>query len=312
MQNLILSFSVVLPLVILMLLGIFMRRINLFDSETVLKLNKAVFQVFLPVLIFNNVYTSSIEDIKNIKPAIFGASVLAGAFIVTMLLIPFIEKDNRKRGVMVQGMCRSNFVIFGIPLALSLCGPEVMGKVSVEVTIVIPVINILSVVALELFRGGRPNVKKMIKGVITNPLIIGSLLGILTLISGIKFPKVIDTSLSDIAKIATPLSLIILGASINFGAIHKNLRQLIITLCGKLVLVPLVGLTIAIACGMPKEDIAVFISVFASPTAVSSYSMAQQMDGDGDLAAQIVAFGTTFSIVTVFLWVFILKQLSFI
>jgi len=312
MANLILSFEVVAPLLILMLLGAFMLRVKLFDSDMVSKLNKAAFKVFIPVLIFNNVYTSNIEEIKNIRPALFSAAVLSVAFIITMLIIPLIEKNPKKRGVMVQGIGRSNFVIYGLPLTLSLCGEEVLGKVSVEVCIVIPIINVFSVIALEIFRGGRPNLKKVLKGVITNPLIIASLLGIAALISGIKFPKVIEGALSDTGKIATPLSLIILGASINFSAVHKNLRQLIIVLFGKLILIPLIGFTLAVIFNMPKEDIAVFIAVFASPTAVSSYTMAQQMDGDSDLAAQIVAFGTTFSILTVFLWVFVLKQLSLI
>lgn len=312
MQNLILSFEVVAPLLLLMVLGSVMLRLRLFDAYTVSKINKASFNVFIPVLVFNNVYNSSIEEIRNIRPAIFAAAVLSGVFIVTMIIIPLIEKDSRKRGVMTQGIGRSNFVIYGLPLALSLCGEQIMGKVSVEVTIVIPIINMFSVIALEIFRGGRPNIKKVLKGIVTNPLIIASVLGICALVSGIRFPKVIDGTLNDIAKIATPLSLIILGASINFSAVHKNLRQLIIVLCGKLVIVPLIGFTLAVLFNMPKDDMAVFIAVFASPTAVSSYTMAQQMDGDSDLAAQIVAFGTTLSIVTVFLWVFILKQLNLI
>jgi predicted permease len=278
----------------------------------VLKLNNLVFRVFLPVLIFNNVYTASIEDIKSVKSAIYAATVLVVSFLVCMALVPLLEKDNKKRGVMIQGMCRSNFVIYGIPLSLSLCGQAVMGKVSVAVTIVVPAINILSVIVLEMFRGRKPNVKKMLVGVLKNPLIIACLLGIAVLITQIRFPKIINTALNDVAKIATPLSLIVLGASINFGAVHNNLRQLIITLMGKLILVPLAGLSLAVLIGIPKEDIAVFIAVFASPTAVSSFTMAQQMDGDGDLAAQIVAFGTAISIVTVFFWVFILKELGWI
>lgn len=312
MSNLILSFEVVAPLLILMLLGAFMLKIKLFDADMVTKLNKVSFKVFIPVLIFYNVYNSSIEEIKNIRPAIFSAIVLSGAFIITMLIIPLLEKNPQKRGVMVQGIGRSNFVIYGLPLALSLCGEEVLGKVSVEVAIVIPIINVFSVIALETFRGGRPELKKVLKGVLTNPLIVASVLGICVLVSGIRFPEIINGALGDVGKIATPLSLIILGASINFGAVHKNLRQLVIVLCGKLIIVPLIGFTLAVLFNMPKEDMAVFIAVFASPTAVSSYTMAQQMDGDSDLAAQIVAFGTTFSILTVFLWVFILKQLNLI
>ena len=143
-------------------------------------------------------------------------------------------------------------------------------------------------------------------------MIIASALGILALLSGIKLPMIIEKTVSDFSKIATPLALVLLGASMNFKTVRGNLKQLIITISGKLIVVPFIGIGIAALLGMRGGDIALLIAALASPTAVSSYPMALQMDGDGDLAAQIVAFGTTICIVTVFLWVFILKQLGLI
>ena len=215
---------------------------------------------------------------------------------------------------MAQGICRSNFVIFGVPLCQAICGDSILGKISVAVAIVIPVINVLAVVSLEVFRGenGGFNIKKIAKGVITNPLIISSALGIIVLLSGIKLPEIAQKTISDVAKIATPLALILLGASINFSTVKGNLRQLIITISGRLVVLPLIGITLAAIIGMRGGDLALLIAALASPTAVSSYPMALQMDGDGDLAAQIVAFSTVICIFTVFMWVFALKQLGLI
>ncbi len=312
MANLIVSFEVVAPLLILMLLGAMLLRIHIFDDSIVKKMNTAVFKVFLPALIFNNVYNSSIDDVKNIGTALYTAVVIVGAFALTMFLVCFLEKDNAKRGVMVQGMCRSNFVIFGVPLCVSICGEGVLGKVSVAVAIVVPVLNILSVIVLEFFRGGRPSLKKMLKGIITNPLIISSLLGIAVLLSGIKLPKIISNSVNDVAKIATPLALVLLGASVNLSTVRGNLRQLIITISGKLIIIPFAGILVAALLGMRGGDIALLIAALASPTAVSSYPMALQMEGDGELAAQVVAFSTAICIITVFLWVFVLKQQSLI
>ena len=308
MENLIVSFEVVAPLLILMLLGGFLRRIQVFDENTVKKMNASIFKVFLPTLIFYNLYKSSVDDIKNIDTALYTAGVIICAFLLSAVVVFLVEKDNAKRGAMVQGMCRSNFVIFGVPLCASICGDSITGKISVAVAIVVPLLNILSVLVLEFFRGGKPSIKKMIKGIITNPLIIASLLGIVVLISGIKFPILIEKSVNDVAKIATPLALILLGASVNMRSVRGNLKQLVIAVTGKLILIPFVGISIAAILGMRGGDIALLISALASPTAVSSYPMALQMDSDGDLAAQIVAFSTTLCIVTVFLWVFVLKQ----
>ena len=312
MENLILSFKVVAPLLILMLLGAFMLRVHIFDDATVKKMNTAVFKVFLPALIFYNIYNSSIDDIKDIRAALYASIVLMSAFAVSSVLICLIEKDPRKRGVMVQGMCRSNFVIFGVPLCVSLCGEQILGKISVAVTIIIPVINILSVVVLEIFRGTKPNFKKILKGIITNPLTIASLLGMLALVSGIKIGSVLTNALGDVSKIATPLALILLGASIDIKKVRGNLRHLFITVFGKLAALPFVGIFIAVLMGMRNGDLALLIAALAAPTAVSSYPMALSMDGDGELAAQIVAFGTVLCIVTVFLWVFVLKQLGLV
>lgn len=313
-ENLLVSLRVVAPLLLLMILGGFLLRVKVLDSGTVKKMNGAIFKAFLPALIFNNLYNSNISDIKDIRAGAFAAAVLGGAYILSIALVMFLEKDNKKRGVMAQGICRSNFVIFGLPLCQAICGDSVLGKISIAVAIVIPVINVLAVVSLEVFRGesGGFNVKKIAKGVITNPLIISSALGIIVLLSGIKLPEIAEKTISDVAKIATPLALILLGASINFSTVRGNLRQLIITISGKLVIVPLVGITLAAIIGMRGGDLALLIAALASPTAVSSYPMALQMDGDGDLAAQIVAFSTVICIITVFLWVFALKQFGLI
>lgn len=312
MENLIVSFEVVAPLLILMLLGGFLRRIQVFDENTVKRMNASIFKVFLPTLIFYNLYKSSVDDIKNIDTALYTAGVIICAFLLSAVVVFLVEKDNAKRGAMVQGMCRSNFVIFGVPLCASICGDSITGKISVAVAIVVPLLNILSVLVLEFFRGGKPSIKKMIKGIITNPLIIASLLGIVVLISGIKLPILIEKSVNDVAKIATPLALILLGASVNMRSVRGNLKQLVIAVTGKLILIPFVGIFIAAILGMRGGDIALLISALASPTAVSSYPMALQMESDGDLAAQIVAFSTTLCIVTVFLWVFVLKQIGLI
>ncbi|MBQ3022083.1 MAG: AEC family transporter [Clostridia bacterium] len=312
MENLIISFKVVAPLLILMLLGAFLLRIHIFDTATVKKMNGAVFRVFLPVLIFNNIYNSSIDDVKNITTALYIVVIVITMFLFSMLYVVLTEKDNKKRGVMVQGICRSNFVIFGLPICMSVCGGGVMGKVAVAVAIVVPVLNIFAVLSLEIFRGGKPNIKKILKGIITNPLIIASIIGIIVLVSGIKLPSIIENAVSDISKIATPLALVLLGASVNFCTVRGNLKQLITVIAGKLIVMPLVGFTIAAMLGIRGSDMALLIAAFASPTAVSSYPMAIEMGGDGDLAAQIVAFSTAICIITVFMWVFILKQLGLI
>ncbi|MDY3928929.1 MAG: AEC family transporter [Clostridia bacterium] len=311
MENLVLSFTVVLPLFIMMVLGYFLKFIKIFDKHTLDKLNSSIFKVFLPILIFYNVYTSEISDVFNPKLIGFSAAAILGVFFLCLIIIPVIEKDNRKRGVLIQGIYRSNFVIFGIPLSVSLYNEQIQGTTAVLIAVIIPLFNFLAVVSLEIFRGGKPNFLNILKGIITNPLIISSAIGFLFLFSKIKLPDVIVSTVKDISKIATPLALIALGGSIDFTKIKGNIRQLIIGISGKLIFTPILILTTGILLGFRNAELAILLSLSASPVAVSSYTMAQQMGGDDDLAAQLLMFGTAVCIFTVFLWIFILKQLGY-
>lgn len=310
MENLILSANVVLPLFFLMVVGYIMRRCGIFDENTLKQMNKATFRVFLPCLIFYNVYTSEISDIFDKKLVIFSVVSVVVMFLMLLAVVPCIEKDNPKRGVMIQGVFRSNFVIFGIPLSVALYGDSIVGSAAVLIAVVVPVFNFLAVISLEVFRKGKPDMIKILKGIVTNPLIISSALGLIFMFSGMKLSHVAEETVKNLSKIATPLALVVLGGSIDFSKIRGNTKQLVICVLSRLVLVPAIFLSVAAAMGFRNAELAILISVFASPTAVSSFTMAQQMGGDDELAGQIVVFNTTLCIITVFLWIFTFKQLG--
>lgn len=318
MENLILSAKVVLPLFLLMALGYILKRIKLMDDVVTKKMNTLVFKVFLPALIISNVYNSEISEVFDARLLIYSISCVVLSFLVLMVIIPLFIKENRKRGVIIQGIFRSNFVIFGVPVCLSLYNGDIPGKVAVLIAIIVPIFNFLAVIALEAFRSESKNapisskIKEITKGILSNPLIISSAIGLLILFSGIKLPSVLEESLGDVAGIATPLALIVLGASMNFGKISNNVKYLVITLLGKLIVLPAIFLFAAVLMGFRSVDLAILLTLFASPTAVSSFTMAQQMDADDELAGQIVVFGTTLCLFTVFLWLFILKQSALI
>jgi len=311
-KNLILSFNVVAPLCLVMALGYFLKYIKILDKSSVKVMNNATFKVFLPTLLFYNIYTTDLGSVFDPKLMIFAAMSIVVLFGVLFLFIPIIEKDNSKRGVMIQGIFRSNFVLFGIPVATSLVGEGKVGTTALLIGVIVPLFNFLAVVCLETFRGGSINIKKIIRGIVTNPLIIGAFLGLLLLILNIKLPVFIVSTIKDISKMATPLSLTLLGASFSFSNIKKYLRETIIVVIGKLIITPLIFILISYYCGFRGVSLLSLMIMFASPTAISSFQMAIQMDGDSDLASQIVVFTSAFSIVTVFCWIFILKELALI
>jgi len=213
---------------------------------------------------------------------------------------------------LIQGIFRSNFIIFGLPVACSLFSEDKVGVVAILIATVVPFFNMLAVISLEIFRCGKLDIKNTLKGIITNPLIITSAIGLLFLIFGIKLPTAIEKSISDISRIATPLSLILLGGSFSFTDVKAHLKQTIIGVTGRLIVVPSILMPISIWLGFRDIELIALMLIFASPTAISSFTMAQKMDGDSELAAQIVVFTSAFCILTVFLWIFTLKQFSLI
>ena len=308
MENLILSLNVVLPLFITMSLGYFLKYLNMFDNNTLDTMNNITFKSFLPMLLFYNIYKTDLQGVFNLKLMIFSATCVIALYLILYLIVPLIEKDNKKRGALLQGLFRSNFVIFGIPITESLFGSEKVGVAALLIAVIVPLFNILSVLALETFRGGKPDFRKISIGIIKNPLIIASCLGVLTLLLKIKIPTAIEKTISDVSKIATPLSLILLGASFKFDNIKKYIKQTTIAVVGKTILTPCIILPICIMFGYRGVELSTLMIIFAAPTAISSFTMAQQMDSDSDLAGQIVVFTSAFCVVTVFMWIFVLKQ----
>ena len=307
----ILSFNVVLPLFLMIVLGYSLKRIRVYDEHTIFGVNQLVFKVFLPLLLFINIYQTDVTGVFDLKLMLVALLGVLGSFFMTWLIIAWIEKDNRKRGVLIQGIFRSNFVIFGIPVTTSLFGAEATGAAALLVAVIVPIFNMLSVVILEIYRGSRINVPKILKGILTNPLIIGSVTGLLCLWLHIKIPLVLEKTISDVSKVTTPLALVILGGSFTFLSMKGNVKQITIGVLGKLVIVPVICLSFALLIGIRGVGLAILMSIFASPTAVSSFSMAKQMDGDADLAGHLVVLGSMLSVVTMFVWIFIFKQGGF-
>ena len=226
--------------------------------------------------------------------------------------VGIVKPKGEVEGVPLQNIL-SGCVIFGLPVLVSLCGENSnTGAVSLVIAVVVPMFNAFSVIALEVYRGGKLNFWKIAKSVASNPLILSSLLGIVLLALGVKLPEVIEKPLSDLADVATPLALVILGAEFSFRQVKSCLRQLVLGVTGRLIVMPLIFLTIAILLGFRGEELIALMVMLAAPPAVSSFTMAQQMEGDSELAGGLVVFGSLFAVLTMFVWIFALKSLMLI
>ena len=304
------SANAVLPMCLIMALGYGTRRLGWIRREEIFAINKIAFRIFLPCLLYYNVYCSDLSgsfDPLLMAYAVGGVLLTFGLSLGYMLLT---EKLPERRGVMIQGMFRSNYVIMGIPVATALLGSDQLGTVSILIAVVVPLFNMLAVVVLEVFRGQKPKPLHVLGQIVKNPLVIASALGILTLAAGIRLPHILERTIQNVSAIASPLQLFLLGAFFQFSGLKTYRRELVTVSAAKLIVSPGLFLGLGALLGFRGVAFVSLIGIFASPTAVNSFTMAQQMGGDAELAGDIVVTTSAVSILTMFLWVFLFKSLG--
>lgn len=315
MENFILAVNVVLPIALIMLLGAYLKKIEMVDDITINKMNKMVFRVFMGILMFINIYNIRVQNIninRNFKFLIFPVFFVFTLYIISWLFYYKKIPDKREFAVMVQGVYRGNFALFGLPVAESIYGQEGVSKVSMLLAIIVPIYNIIAVILLEYYSGKEINWGKILKSTLKNPLIIGCILAMSCIKFGIELPKPIYKTLSDLAKIATPLSFVILGASLKIGNMIKNFKKLISVNIMKLIINPIITLLCGHYLNFSGAEMVALLAMSGCPTAVSSFTMAKEMGVAGDLAGEIVVSTTILSIFTIFVWVIVLKNLAWI
>lgn len=312
MEHFGLAVTVVFPLFFMMALGYLLKVVGIFQDLFLKQLNNLCFKVFLPVVLFCNIYNSDFNSLFDIKLILFSVISVIVSFLLLLVVIPLIEKDNFSRGVVIQGIFRSNFILFGIPVASSLFGAENTGVCSILIAFVVPFYNLFAIIALSMYSSQKKDKKEVIKSILCNPLIIASLVGIFFSAFDIPLPDLLFSSISSVGSIATPLSLIVLGGGFAFGEMGKYPKLLCLSLFGKLMLMPGIFLPLAVYMGYRNVELTAILAMFASPTAVSSYTMAQSMKVNDVLAGQIVVLGSLCSVVSICFWITLLKNFALI
>lgn len=326
MESFLFAVNAVAPIILTVAVGYFLKRIKFIDAALAKGMNKLVFRIFLPAMLFLNVY--DIEDIGAFDGGYIVYSVLAlvSIFLLSIPAVVLLEKHNARRGVLLQAAFRSNYALIGIPLAQSLFGEEGAVIATVLSAAVIPVFNALAVVSLTVFRadGGKPSVKSILTDIVKNPLIQSIAVGLAVIgVRAVFVQTGVDFRLSDVtplftvlrylSNLATPLALLVLGAQFEFSAVAELRREIVFGTLMRTVIVPLLGIgTAYVFFGntFNGAHFAAFVAMFATPVGVSTVPMAQEMDGDVELAGQLVVWTTLISAFSVFFISYILKVIG--
>lgn len=312
MESFLVALNAVVPFLCYILFGYVVRCIGLADEGFLTRLNQLVFKAFFPILMFNNMYQIGPGFVPNGRLVAVSVTALLILIVLLYLIVPRLVPGNPQRGVIIQAIYRSNFVLFAIPLTANIFGDDNIAVAAMLVAIIVPLYNVAAVFVLESFRGGRLRMSVLLKNICTNPLILGAVTGLLFCLLQIHLPLCLEKPIEQFANLSTPLGMFVLGGSLHFSKIQGNAKYLVPSLILKLAVIPAVILMVISGMGFTPLERFVIFTMFATPVAASSYTMAQNMGGDGELAGEFVVLSTALSVVTIFLWVFVLKSIQFI
>lgn len=338
MEHLIFSLNAVAPIIILIVIGMVLRKLGITQDFWNVA-NKLVFKLFLPALLFYNVYNISTFADINWAFVLYAVVAIVVVFALAMVIVPLFEKDNARRGVIIQALFRSNYAIIGVPLATSLYGTQGASTASLLSAFIIPVFNLLSVVALSVYSNQKDDsaskskaVLSVVKGIVTNPLILAVCGGLVVLgiravlqsanvqfrlfdftLGGVQV-TLVGNVVKNLANVATPLALLVLGGRFSFAESKSNGKTVAIVTLLRMVVLPVVAIVCAylIVPSLQGVHFAVYISVFASPVAVASAVMAKEMHCDDKLAGQLVVWNTIVSGVTMFVFIAVMRAIGLI
>ena len=285
MDNLIFSLNATLPIFFTMLLGSFFKRVGLIDEAFSAKMNKFAFAVALPALLFQDISAVDIRESWN------------------------------GGGEFVQGAYRSSAAILGIAFIQNIYGTSGMAPLMIIGTV--PLYNAFAVIVLSLLKPGQRKMdkallQKTLKGIVTNPIILGIAAGFVWAILKIPQPEILQKTVKNMAVLATPLGLMAMGASFEGKKALGKLKPTLIASALKLVVLAAIFLPIAVWLGYRESELVAILVMLGSATTVSSFVMARNMGHEGVLTSSIVMVTTLCSAFTLTGWLFLLKTLGLV
>lgn len=292
------SFSVTGPIFVILLLGVWLRRIGLITEPFIDAGSKLVFNVALPALLFISISTTDFDNAANAGLILYGLVATLTVFIALEWLASHTVHPREDRGVVVQGAFRSNMGIIGLAYCVNAYGEAGLVAASLYLGLVTILYNILSVITLNRALAKRRGIGGIVRGVFTNPLIIGIVLALPVSYFNLSLPSLILQSGRYFADMTLPLALLCTGASLNFARLRDAMSNTLQAAGLKLLLVPLLITVGGVLAGFRGIELGVLMLMSSAPTAAASYVMVRAMGGNATLAANIIVLTTMGSLIS--------------
>lgn len=317
LDNLIFSLNSTMPMFFIMLLGYLLRRSGFLSEEFIATANKFVFTVSLPVQLFRDLALTDIRAAFDARYVLYCFAVTAVSILSLWALAKIFLKNKSLVGEFVQACYRSSAAILGAAFIQSIYGTS--GLSGLMVLGSVPLYNIFAVIILTLESPALPagtnlgaKIKSSLRGIITNPILIGIALGLIYGLSRLPMPTVADKTLASIANLTSPLALLAIGAGFKGKAALGYLRPTATATIIKLLVLPALFLPPAVAMGFTDQKLVALLVMLGSITTPAAYVMAKQMGHEGVLTGSVCVTTTLFSSVSLTFWLFILSSMGYI
>lgn len=314
MENLVFSLNATVPVFFMMVLGVLFRKLGWIDEEFASKMNKFVFLVPLPVLVFEDLAMVDFAQAWNGKFVLFCffATVLS---IGIAALVSCIWKANIIQGEFIQVSYRSSAALLGIAFIQNMYGNSGMAPLMIIGSV--PLYNMMAVVILSFFHPEQKGldgkmIMKTAKGIVTNPIIIGIAAGLLWSALNIPMPKILEKTVAHVGSVASPMGLMAMGASFDMKKAFAKVKPAFAAAFMKLIGLCAIFLPIAIKLGFRESELVAILVMLGSASTVSCFVMAKNMGHEGVLSSSVVMLTTMFSAFTLTGWLYILKSLMLI
>ena len=318
LSNLTYSVNAILPIFLLAVFGALLKKFGKISDAFIETADWLVFRIALPVMLFLEVAGSSLAESLDVRLIMFLVVSVTVTFLTVSVVAALTVRDRSKRGALIQGSCRSNFAILGVPLAVNMFGDAGGEVIAIAIPFVILMFNSYSVVILSVFsadgdrKQNRDTLIGILKNIVTNPLIIGIAIALPFMLFEIELPAAANKTLTYLSNLTTPLALISLGANFRTESLKGRVGYALIGALMKTIILPAAAVTAAVLVGLRGPSLGVVLICFGAPTAVTSYIMAKKMGNDHELAAQILLLSTMVCALTIFLGIFILRTFALI
>lgn len=311
------AFNVTMPNLLMLFMGIALRKLNLLNDAFCDTAMRMVFNVSLPCLLFFSVASNQQSFVSQWPLVVYGTVGTLATFLLLELAATRLVKDPKERGIFVQGGFRSNTGVMGLAFAMSAYGDEGIAVGSLYLMVTVIMFNALSVITLtrSLQRQSPEQkipVSQLLRGIVTNPLIIGLLLGAAYGQSQLPMPGVIKQTGGFISAMALPLALLCAGASLEWRSMFRSSNVAVLSSVAKVFVVPGLLTLGGWLVGFRGVELGIIFLFSSTPTAAGSYAMTRAMGGNATLAANIIGLTTVGAFFMIALGLYFLRSLGVI